>query len=89
MMIDNILKFKIGQKVYHPRISKDNGFIDIREYYITNINIWINYKNEINIDYFASTSKTKLGKKFWNGDLLFETYEDTINYVEKKCKQCR
>ena len=32
------LKFKLHQKVYHPRITEQRKLIDIREYYIVRIN---------------------------------------------------
>ena len=36
------MKFKLHQKVYHPRITAQGKLLDIREYYIVRIAIVIN-----------------------------------------------
>lgn len=73
-------KFKVGDKVFYPRVTKENCLIDVREYYITNINIWINDREQVKIDYFASPHKTGRGKKFCDGLQLFHTYEEALAY---------
>ena len=78
-------KFKIGDKVYHPRIcSEKKMLIDIREYYIVRIDINIDRRFK-NITYQASPCREKVrGKSFRDGKLLFRSYEEAFKYVNQK-----
>lgn len=79
------MKFKLHQKVYHPRIViEQKKLIDIREYYIVRIAIVIN-GNFTSIDYHASPYKEKVrGQLFYNGNQLFASYEDAIEYAKEQ-----
>ena len=81
------MKFKLHQKVYHPRITAQGKLLDIREYYIVRIAIVINgYLTSI--DYHASPYKEHVrGQLFHNGNQLFDSYEKAIEYAkEQGCK---
>lgn len=79
------LKFKLHDKVYVPRICLERKELtDIKEYYITRIDISID-KRGVFINYFISTNKEKTrGKKFYNGELLFHTYDEALNYIKQE-----
>lgn len=78
------LKFKLHQKVYHPRITVQRKLLDIREYYIVRIVIVIN-GCFTSIDYHASPYKEHVrGQLFHNGNQLFSTYDDAIEYVKEQ-----
>lgn len=80
------LKFKLYQKVYHPRITDRGTLLDIREYYIVRIAIVITGYST-SIDYHASPYKGKArGQLFRNGDQLFSTYNEALKYAkEQEC----
>lgn len=81
------IKFKLHQKVYHPRITQDWKLIDIREYYIVRIAIVVTGVFT-SIDYHASPTKERSrGQLFRNGYMLFHTYEEALEYAkEQGCK---
>ena len=75
-------KFKIHQKVYHPRITDQGKLLDIREYYIVRIAIVIN-GYFTSIDYHASPNKERVkGQLFHNGNQLFSTYDEALKYAK-------
>ena len=77
-------KFTIHQKVYHPRITDKGKLLDIREYYIVRIAIVIN-GYFTSIDYHASPYKEHVrGQLFHNGNQLFSTYDDAIEYAKEQ-----
>lgn len=78
------MKFKLHQKVYHPRITAQGKLLDIREYYIVRIAIVINgYLTSI--DYHASPYKEHVrGQLFHNGNQLFDSYEKAIEYAKEQ-----
>lgn len=80
------LKFKLHQKVYHPRITSQGKLLDIREYYIVRIAIVITGYST-SIDYHVSLYKEKSrGQLFRNGDQLFGTYNEAFKYAkEQEC----
>lgn len=76
------LKFKLHQKVYHPRITEQRKLIDIREYYIVRINVIINGDFTLT-DYHASPYKENTrGKLFYEGNQLFGSYEEALEYAK-------
>lgn len=78
------MKFKLHQKVYHPRITEQRKLLDIREYYIVRIAIVIN-GNFTSIDYHASPYKEHVrGQLFYNGNQLFSTYEEALEYAKEQ-----
>lgn len=78
------LKFKLHQKVYHPRITDRGKLMDIREYYIVRIAIVIN-RYSTSIDYHVSPYKEKSrGQLFRNGDQLFGTYDEVLKYAKEQ-----
>lgn len=79
------LKFKLHQKVYHPRIVLEKRkLIDIREYYIVRINIVID-GNFTSIDYHVSPYEDNIkGKLFYGGEQLFESYEKALEYAKEQ-----
>lgn len=86
-MVSIPMKFKLHQKVYHPRITQSRKLLDIREYYIVRINITIDGRFT-SIDYHASPNKDNVrGKLFYEGRQLFHTYEEALEYAkEQGCK---
>ena len=81
------MKFKLHQKVYHPRITINGKLLDIREYYIVRINIVIDGRF-ISVDYHASPYKENVrGKIFYDGEQLFHTYEEALKYAENNTKK--
>lgn len=78
------MKFKLHQKVYHPRITVQRKLLDVREYYIVRIAITINgYLTSIN--YHASPYKEKVrGQLFYEGNQLFESYEKALDYAKEQ-----
>lgn len=75
-------KFKLGEKVYHPRINSNGKLIDIREYYIVRINIVMDRKDTF-IDYHASPCRDKVrGHLFHDGKLLFQNYNEAMAYTK-------
>lgn len=77
------MKFKLHQKVYHPRITDQGKLLDIREYYIVRIAITIN-GYFTSIYYYASPCKEKVrGQLFREGNQLFESYDDALEYAKE------
>ncbi len=75
-------KFKLHQKVYHPRITAQGKLLDIREYYIVRIAVVINGYFTF-IDYHASPYKEKVrGQLFREGNQLFSSYEEALEYAK-------
>lgn len=78
------MKFKLHQKVYHPRITEQRKLLDIREYYIVKISITID-KNFTSIYYYASPYKEKVrGQLFREGNQLFDSYEKALEYAKEQ-----
>lgn len=76
------MKFKLYQKVYHPRITEHWKLLDIREYYIVKISIFID-RNFTSIYYYASPYKEKVrGQLFREGNQLFDSYEKALEYAK-------
>ena len=78
-------KFKLGDKVYRPRIcSEKKKLIDIREYYIVRIEIILD-KYSKTVNYHASPNKNNTqGLKYYDGYGLFKTYEEAIEYAKQE-----
>lgn len=78
------MKFKLHQKVYHPRITEQRKLLDVKEYYIVRIAITIN-GNFTSIYYYASPYKEKVrGQLFREGNQLFSTYDDALKYAKEQ-----
>ena len=78
------MKFKLHQKVYHPRITEQWKLLDIREYYIVKISISID-RNFTSIYYYASPYKEKVrGQLFREGNQLFDSYEKALEYAKEQ-----
>lgn len=76
------MKFKLHQKVYHPRITSDGKLIDIREYYIVRINIVMDRRGTF-VDYHASPCRDKVrGHLFHDGKLLFKSHNEAMAYAK-------
>lgn len=76
------IKFKLGEKVYHPRINSDGNLIDIREYHIVRINAVMNRRGTF-VDYHASPCRDKVrGHLFRDGKLLFQNYNEAMAYTK-------
>lgn len=79
------VKFKLHEKVYHPRITFDGKLIDIREYYIVRIKVVVDRIGTF-VDYHASPCKDKKrGHLFHEGKLLFTSYDEAMAYAEDIC----
>lgn len=78
-------KFKLQDKVYHPRIcSEKKTLIDIREYYIVRIDVILD-KYSKTVNYHASPNKDNVrGLKFYDGSGLFHTYEEALEYARQE-----
>ena len=78
-------KFKLGDKVYKPRVcSEKKILIDIREYYIVRIEVILD-KYSKTVNYHASPNKDNVrGLKSYNGDGLFSTYEEALEYARQE-----
>lgn len=82
------LKFKLGDKVYFPRICREKRtLLDIREYYIVRIDISLDKYQKV-ITYYASPNKENIrGKRFFEGEGIFSTYDKAMQYATKEgCK---
>lgn len=78
------MKFKLHQKVYHPRITAQGKLLDIREYYIVRIAIVIN-GYLASTDYHASPYKEKVrGQLFREGNQLFGSYEKALKHAKEQ-----
>ncbi|NBI86942.1 hypothetical protein D3Z47_12290 [Lachnospiraceae bacterium] len=78
------MKFKLHQKVYHPRITEQRKLLDVREYYIVKIAISID-RNFTSIYYYASPYKEKVrGQLFREGNQLFDSYEKALEHAKEE-----
>lgn len=76
------VKFKLGEKVYHPRITSDGKLIDIREYYIVRIAIVMDRRSTF-ADYHASPCRDNVrGHLFHDGKLLFQSHNEAMAYIK-------